>query len=89
VWDAPALYPTSGEAFLNFTDSASTSRGDPNWCIKTYSATVTTNADGVGLSDFYLSTADYKFFVSSQNIAQIGTYTVSLIAGIEGYSTIE
>jgi hypothetical protein len=43
----------------------------------------------VGLSDFYLSTADYKFFVSSQNIAQIGTYTVSLIAGIEGYSTIE
>lgn len=46
VFDLPALYPTTGQAFLNFTDSASTSRGDPNWCVKSYSATITTNSNG-------------------------------------------
>jgi hypothetical protein len=89
VWDEPALYPTSGEAFANFTDSASTSRGDPNWCVKTYSATVTTLANGVGLSEFYLSTSDRRFRVSSQNVAQVGTYTVSLVASIDGYPSIQ
>ena len=43
VWDAEASYPASGVAFADFTDSVSTSNGDPNMCAKTYSATVTIN----------------------------------------------
>ena len=56
VWSAEALYPTSGAAFLEFTDSVSTSNNDPSMCAKTYSATVSTNAGGVSLTNFLFET---------------------------------
>ena len=52
VWDAEALYPTSGAAFSEFTDSVSTSNNDPSMCPKTYSATSTLNAAGASLTTF-------------------------------------
>ena len=52
VWDAEALYPTSGDAFLEFTDSVSTSNNDPSMCSKTYSATASTNVGGISLTTF-------------------------------------
>ena len=52
VWDAEALYPISGDAFSEFTDSASTSNNDPSMCPKTYSATSSMNAGGISLTNF-------------------------------------
>ncbi len=52
VWDAEANYPLYGDAFLEFTDSVSTSNNDPLMCPKTYSATSSMNAEGISLTDF-------------------------------------
>ena len=52
VWDAEANYPLYGDAFLEFTDSVSTSNNDLSMCPKTYSATASTNAGGISLTDF-------------------------------------
>ena len=52
VWDLETVYPASGAAFSDFTDSVSSANGDPNLCAKTYSASVSTNTGGVSLSNF-------------------------------------
>ena len=52
VWDSAIVYPSSGMAFTDFTDSISTLNSIPNFCAKSYSATVSTNAGGISLSNF-------------------------------------
>jgi hypothetical protein len=52
VWDAEDLFPTSGAAFSEFTDSVSISNNDSSMCPKTYSATASTNAGGISLTIF-------------------------------------
>ena len=66
VWVLEALYPISGPAFLDFTDSVSTLNNNAGMCAKTYSATVSTNVGGFSLSVFQLETGTNKFRVSSQ-----------------------
>ena len=57
VWDTAAYYPASGTAFADFTDSVSTASGNPNTCLKEYTATVSTNEDGNSLTYFSLQTS--------------------------------
>jgi len=65
VWDLEAFYPSSGAAFIDFTDSISTLNGDPTMCAKTYSATVSTNTGGNSLTNFLLDTGMKQFKISS------------------------
>ena len=88
VWDSPALFPFTAEAFADFTDSASISRGDLNWCPKSYSTTITSNANGISLSEYYLSTSERRFWISSQSYDQVGTYTAYLTATVVECPTI-
>ena len=67
VWDLAAFYPSSGEAFTDFTDSISDFNSDPTMCAKTYSATVSTNSGGNSLTNFLLDTGLKQFKISSQN----------------------
>ena len=57
VWDTAAFYPSSGAAYIDFSDSVSTLNSLPTMCAKTYSATVSTNIGGVNLSGFSLDTS--------------------------------
>ena len=52
VWDPEAVYPVSGAAFADFTDSISTLNNMPNMCAKTYSASISPNSDGYSLTNF-------------------------------------
>ena len=59
VWDALAYYPRSGAAYTEFTDSASTTSGNPSLCPKTYTATIAPTP----LTSFELDNAKRQFLM--------------------------
>jgi hypothetical protein len=85
VWDLEAIYPTTGTAFSDFTDTISTTNSDPTMCAKTYTATSSTITGGVSLTNLAIDSSLKHFTVSSQNYNQIGTYTITLRGEITDY----
>ena len=73
--DTLASYPSTEVAYTDFTDTVSTTSGDPTLCSKTYTATIT---GPTTLTTFNLDTATSRFQIYSSTYNQIGTYTVTL-----------
>ena len=84
VWDTLAYYPSSGAAFSDFTDTASTTSGDPTLCSKTYSVTISPTS---ALTTFSLDVVTKKFQIYSGDLSQIGTYTVTLTGAVTSATT--
>jgi len=53
-----------------------------------YTAVVTANAGGFSLTTFAFNASTSQFRISSQNLNQIGNYTVTLKGAVNGYSSI-
>jgi len=68
VFDAIAFYPSGGSAFTNFPDTASTAANDPDFCEKTYTATITPNSPATAVTTFNFNATTKRFEIFSNSI---------------------
>ncbi len=60
-----ALYPISGAAYTEFTDTVSSASGNPNLCSKTYTVSITPTT----ITTFNLNLATRQFQIYSDAIS--------------------
>jgi len=68
VFDPIAFYPSGGPAFTNFPDTASTAANDPDFCEKTYTATITPNSAANAVTTFNFDATTKRFQIFSNSI---------------------